>query len=165
MQKKELNLECKDCNKSLEDCTCIEDTIDMNYIDSFSVTKSEFETFRDLNKQETLEEHYLSVPKPLVDVSRMKVDNHPDIDNKETLEEVAERLVKKTTLYGSQTASIGSSARSYFETELRCVLLGMQWQKEQDKKMYSEEEVKEAYAMGRLNKSIKNFNKRFNLKI
>jgi glutamate dehydrogenase/leucine dehydrogenase len=29
MQKKELNLECKDCNKSLEDCTCIEDTIEM----------------------------------------------------------------------------------------------------------------------------------------
>jgi hypothetical protein len=29
MQKKELNLECKDCNKALEDCTCIEDTIDM----------------------------------------------------------------------------------------------------------------------------------------
>jgi hypothetical protein len=28
-QKKELNLKCKDCNKSLEDCTCIEDTIDI----------------------------------------------------------------------------------------------------------------------------------------
>jgi hypothetical protein len=49
----------------------------------------------------------------------------------ETLEEAAERLVKETTLYGSQESSIGSSARSYFETELRCVLLGMQWQQEQ----------------------------------
>jgi len=26
---KELNLNCFDCNKSLQDCTCIEDTIDM----------------------------------------------------------------------------------------------------------------------------------------
>ncbi len=60
-----------------------------------------------------------------------------------TLEEIAERLVKETTLYGSQEASIGSSARSYFETELRCVLLGMQWQQEQDKNKYSEEEVLE----------------------
>ena len=57
---------------------------------------------------------------------------------KETLEEAAERLVKETTLYGSQEAGIGSSARSYFETELRCVLLGMQWQKERS---YSEEEA------------------------
>jgi hypothetical protein len=56
----------------------------------------------------------------------------------ETLEEAAERLVKETTLYGSQEAGIGSSARSYFETELRCVLLGMQWQQERS---YSEEEV------------------------
>jgi hypothetical protein len=56
----------------------------------------------------------------------------------ETPEEVAERLVKETTLYGSQEASIGSSARSYFETELRCVLLGMKWQMERS---YSEEEV------------------------
>jgi len=59
---------------------------------------------------------------------------------KETLEETAERLVKETTLYGSQEASIGSSARSYFETELRCVLLGMKWQMERS---YSEEEVLE----------------------
>jgi hypothetical protein len=57
---------------------------------------------------------------------------------KKTIEEVAERLVKETTLYGSQEASIGSSARSYFETELRCVLLGMKWQQERS---YSEEEV------------------------
>jgi len=56
MEKKELNLECKDCNKSLEDCICIEDTVDIYYIDSFGVTKSEFETFRDFNKKETLEE-------------------------------------------------------------------------------------------------------------
>lgn len=61
---------------------------------------------------------------------------------KETLEEAAVRLVKETTLYGKQEASIGSSARSYFETELRCILLGAKWQKEQDKNKYSEEEVK-----------------------
>jgi hypothetical protein len=64
---------------------------------------------------------------------------------KETLEEAAERLVKETTLYGSQEASIGSSARSYFETELRCVLLGMQWQQE---RRYSEEELKSAFKIG-----------------
>ena len=57
---------------------------------------------------------------------------------KETLEEAAVRLVKETTLYGKQEATIGSSARSYFETELRCVLLGAKWQQERS---YSEEEV------------------------
>ena len=62
------------------------------------------------------------------------------MENKETLEEAAERLVKETTLYGSQEASIGSSARSYFETELRCVLLGMQWQQERS---YSKEEFEQ----------------------
>jgi hypothetical protein len=63
------------------------------------------------------------------------------VGKQETLEEAAERLVKETTLYGSQEASIGSSARSYFETELRCVLLGMQYQQEQNKNKYSEGEV------------------------
>ena len=62
--------------------------------------------------------------------------------NKETLEEIAVRLVKETTLYGSQEATIGSDARSYFETELRCVLMGMNWQQE---KSYSEEEVLELF--------------------
>ena len=57
---------------------------------------------------------------------------------KETLEEAAVRLVKETTLYGNQEASIGSSARSYFETELRCVLIGMKYQQE---RMYTEDEV------------------------
>jgi len=38
----------------------------------YSVSKEE-------PKQETLEEHYLSIPKPLIDVSRMKLDNHPDL--------------------------------------------------------------------------------------
>ncbi len=71
MQKKELNLECKDCNKSLEDCTCIEDTIDM--------------------KQKTLEE---------AKKQQFKYDNLQDakeissrIKVVETLEEVAERFV------------------------------------------------------------------------
>jgi hypothetical protein len=64
---------------------------------------------------------------------------------KQTLEEAAERLVKETTLYGSQEASIGSSARSYFETELRCVLLGMQWQQERS---YSEKQMDDAYDKG-----------------
>ena len=61
---------------------------------------------------------------------------------KETLEEAAIRLVKETTLYGNQEASIGSSDRSYFETELRCVLVGMKWQQERS---YSEEEVMDMF--------------------
>jgi len=72
MQKKELNLECKDCNKSLEDCTCIEDTIDV--------------------KQETLEE---------AKKQQFKYDNLQDakeissrIKVVETLEEAAEQFVK-----------------------------------------------------------------------
>jgi len=64
--------------------------------------------------------------------------------NKETLEEIAVRLVKETTLYGSQEAVIGSSARSYFETEVRCVLMGMKWQQHG----YSEEELKSAFKVG-----------------
>lgn len=38
--------------------------------------------------------------------------------------EEAKQYIKATTLYGNENAPIGSSARSYFECELRCFLAG-----------------------------------------
>ena len=38
---------------------------------------------------------------------------------------------------------------------------GAKWQQEQDKKLYSEEDLKEAFAMGRTNATIKDFNTKF----
>lgn len=64
---------------------------------------------------------------------------------KETLKEAAERMVKETTLYGNKNSPIGSSDRSYFETELRCVLLGIKYQQERS---YSEEDLKQAFQSG-----------------
>ncbi len=87
-------------------------------------------------KQETpLEEHYLSIPKPLVDVSRMKVDNHPDIDNKETLEEAAERL------YPTTIDSFTDNGLDLSESERLIFTNGAKWQQEQDKNKYSYKEV------------------------
>jgi hypothetical protein len=97
----------------------------------------------DVNKQETIEEHYLSIPKPLVDVSRMKVDNHPDIDNKETLEEVSPMQeliilldkIKKNLTNKNEVITIqliiDTVKNQFVDKELK-------WQQEQDKKMYSE---------------------------
>jgi hypothetical protein len=42
MENKEPKQECKDCNNSLEDCTCIEDTIDMKQENS-NVNALDFE--------------------------------------------------------------------------------------------------------------------------
>jgi hypothetical protein len=80
-------------------------------------------------KQEPLEEHYLSIPKPLVDVSRMKIDNHPDINKQETLEEAAERFRSNNpgTMQGGNNTKI-----------LNAFIAGAKWQAE---RMYSEEEV------------------------
>jgi hypothetical protein len=41
---------------------------------------------------------------------------------------------------------------------------GAKWQQEQDKKLYSEEDLKEAFAMGRTNATIKDFNTKFKKK-
>jgi hypothetical protein len=40
-----------------------------------------------MKNKETLEEHYLSIPKPLVDVSRQNLDNNPDLVKQESLVE------------------------------------------------------------------------------
>lgn len=58
--------------------------------------------------------------------------------NSNEIEKEAHKIVMATTLYGSPKAEIGSSARSYYETELRCVILGINHQQE---KSYSDEEV------------------------
>jgi hypothetical protein len=78
------------------------------------------------------EEHYLSTPKPLIDVSRMKLDNHPD--KQETLEEAAVRY-EKTDFKQKPTVE---SAQMMIQ---RAFLNGAKWQQKQDKKLYSEEEV------------------------
>jgi len=43
---------------------------------------------------------------------------------KAKIEKEAEEYVLKNTLYGKRDASIGSGARSYYETELRCFIAG-----------------------------------------
>jgi hypothetical protein len=62
----------------------------------------------------------------------------------ETLEEAMERL--------SNIVGVGGISDKH------AFMLGTFWQRE---RMYSEEDLKEAFAMGRLNKSIKDFNQRF----
>jgi hypothetical protein len=63
------------------------------------------------------------------------------MENKETLEEAAKRF--------------------YFteDTKRDCNFIeGAKWQQEQDNKMYSLDDLKEVYAMGRTNATIKDFN-------
>lgn len=50
----------------------------------------------------------------------------------EKIETEAIKYVKETTLYGEENAPLGSSARSYFETEKRCFIAGAKWQQEQE---------------------------------
>lgn len=43
----------------------------------------------------------------------------------EKIETEAIKYVKETTLYGEENAPLGSSAKSYFETEKRCFIAGV----------------------------------------
>jgi hypothetical protein len=61
----------------------------------------------------------------------------------ETLEEIANKLSIKEA------------------KDLDLFLKGIEWQKEKDKKMYSLDDLKEAFAMGRTNATIKDFNTKF----
>ena len=78
--------------------------------------------------------------------------------NKKTLKESAEiwvhnrftKQIKDEDIYASEISIVQSH------------ILFAKWQQERS---YSEEDMKESYAMGRLNKSIKDFNKKFNLTI
>jgi hypothetical protein len=63
----------------------------------------------------------------------------------ETLEEVAKNYSKGWGEYDDKKAFIE----------------GAKWQQEQDKKMYSLDDLKEAFAMGRTNATIKDFNTKF----
>ena len=44
---------------------------------------------------------------------------------KQEIEKEAREFVNRTTIYGAEKATIGSGARSYFETELRCFIAGV----------------------------------------
>jgi hypothetical protein len=46
-------------------------------------------------QQKTLEEHYLSIPKPLVDVSRQNLDNNPDLVKQESLVEKMKPILEQ----------------------------------------------------------------------
>jgi len=47
------------------------------------------------------------------------------------IDKIAHKIVMKNTLYGNPKASIGSSARSRYESELLFVKLGIEHQKEE----------------------------------
>jgi len=64
----------------------------------------------------------------------------------ETLEEFAERLREEINYGASQSDIIDNLNK---------------WQKEQDKNKYSLDDLKEAFAMGRTNATIKDFNTKF----
>lgn len=44
---------------------------------------------------------------------------------KQEIEKEAREFVNRTTIYGAEKAPIGSGARSYFETEKRCFIAGV----------------------------------------
>lgn len=44
---------------------------------------------------------------------------------KQEIEKEAKEFVNRTTIYGDKKAIIGSCARSYFETEKRCFIAGV----------------------------------------
>jgi|688.fasta_scaffold06641_17 hypothetical protein len=70
---------------------------------------------------------------------------------KETLKEAAEKLIFATISgkYGLSSINEHDQVDGYFETYLEAFLtLKLKWQKEQDKKMYSEEDMKCAYMEG-----------------
>ena len=77
---------CKDCNTSLEDCTCIEDTLDMKettkcycghttycdcgpeeHVEIINSNIEEFDKAIELSKQETVEEYYLPLIKNMLE--------------------------------------------------------------------------------------------------
>jgi len=78
--------------------------------------------------KQKIENHYLSTLDPLTDISRMKLDNHPDLHKQETLEEVAK------SLFSNMPYQISTSTAKNKALEL------VKWQQERS---YSEEEVLE----------------------
>ena len=79
----------------------------------------------------------------------------------ETLEEVAERILANN-IDGLKDALKDDDLFFFYKGVVQCYGEAMaKWQQEQDKNKYSEEDLKEAFAMGRLNKNIKDFNQRF----
>jgi hypothetical protein len=92
------------------------------------------------------------IPKEEV-LLQSSIDGEPilgEAPKQETLEEAAEK-------YNSQFIGQNEFAIEDFKN-------GAKWQQEQDKKLYSEEDLKEAFAMGRTNATIKDFNTKFKKK-
>jgi phage terminase large subunit-like protein len=71
----------------------------------------------------------------------------------ETLEEAAEKRIPTSSKVWDLT-----------ETRRNDFIAGALWQQEQDKKLYSEEEVRDAYHCGRLYLGFDEFMKQFNNK-
>jgi hypothetical protein len=117
--KEEPKQECKDCNKSLNDCTCIEDTIDMK---QGTMSEAIKQVITDKLKQETLEEFainwwknkqitqqqglckiylpnsiYLSLNKNEILFIFNKEHKQKEEHKQETLEEAAERILWDNT--------------------------------------------------------------------
>jgi hypothetical protein len=101
----ELELDCKDCSQSLEDCTCIEDTIDMK------------QSTKDRILSETSEEIK----------QRVRDTANKLVMKQETLEEVAKRYDGENAASGVKSFIAGAKwqqERSYSEEDLMSAFLG-----------------------------------------
>jgi hypothetical protein len=100
-----LELDCKDCSQSLEDCTCIEDTIDMK------------QSTKDRILSETSEEIK----------QRVRDTANKLVMKQETLEEVAKRYDGENAASGVKSFIAGAKwqqERSYSEEDLMSAFLG-----------------------------------------
>ncbi len=136
--KEKIKIQCKDCNTSLEDCTCIEDTIDMK--------QETLEELKDLAYYKAnAEEDYLAVPISVLryisqleqqgyskeEVKLAFIEGHNKM-KQETLEEAIKRL------YGVSYEAITREQRIMRTCKLESFKEGAKWQQEN---RYSEEEV------------------------
>jgi hypothetical protein len=131
--------ECKDCNKSLEDCTCIQDTINFpkqrleKYSERFDNDKSAIGNPQTWGKRVLTEEDIFNQR----DIDAVTDYIGKETSKQETLEEVAERLYprqKPNSYYGN----IELLEQEAFEQ-------GAKWQSE---RMYSEEDMLKSFMAG-----------------
>jgi hypothetical protein len=85
--------------------------------------------------------------------------------NKETLEEAAEKSSLYNEIYSIvkqiPRKETNSDAMDYPSATSSIEELFHKWQQKQDKNLYSLDNLKEAFAMGRTNATIKDFNTKF----
>lgn len=148
--------ECKDCNRSLEDCTCIEDTIELPnqaLIEAAERLKGK-ELFKESNdrarqilseiKSLPIQERYEKYSERF-DNDESAIGN-PETwgrrlveDKQETLEEVAEN-------YKINIIKSGRSHRVEYTKQIKLdFIAGAKWQQERS---YSEEDIRKAYFEG-----------------